>query len=185
MILKGFLISILSIIVPAQSKHNHKPVRTVHYVNIKKYTGKWYEVARINTWFEKDGKEATATYELLEDGSVYVLNECNVYKNGKVEHKKAEAIAKVVDKTTNAKLKVDFTPDWLPDVLKEFAQGDYWIIDLDEINYSYAVVAGPTRDYLWILSRTPTMDLDLFGEILSRCAEQGFDVNKITLDYQR
>lgn len=116
---------------------------------------------------------STATYTIRDDGDIDVVNRCRLNSlDGK--EKVAKGRARVVDKATNAKLKVSFfRPFW----------GDYWIIDLGQ-NYEYAVVGHPGRDYLWILSRTPTMDAKVYSDILGRLKTQGYDVQRLNRTLQ-
>lgn len=128
-------------------------LETVPYVDIKRYQGRWYEIARVpNRFQEKCIGNVTANYALLDNGQVEVINTC-LKKNGETEV--AEGRGKVKDKTTQAKLKVSFF-DVFNRYIFAFA-GDYWVINLDQ-NYGWAVVGTPDRDYGWILSRTPTLD---------------------------
>lgn len=136
-------------------------LETVTKVDLEKYLGKWYEIAHLPAKFQEGCNETTATYSLLGNGIISVLNECK--KNGKV--KTARGKAKIDDKTTNAKLKVTFFWPFY---------GDYWIIKLGQ-DYEYAVVGTPNRKYLWILSRTPQMDDKLFSEILEFVRVKGFN----------
>jgi apolipoprotein D and lipocalin family protein len=143
-------------------------LKTVEYVDIPKYMGTWYEIAKFPQWFEKGLVGVTATYTLLPNGKVQVLN--SGYKNdfnGKL--KVAKGKAWVVDKKSNAKLKVSFF--W------PFA-GNYWIIELGK-DYEYAVVGYESRKYLWILSRKPQMEEALYNELLERIQAKGFDLSKI------
>ena len=145
------------------------PLETVQKVELGKYLGLWYEIARFPTWFQKAGSSATAEYSLREDGKINVLN-TSYFADGKTE--KAKGKAWVADKNTNAKLKVSFF--W------PFA-GDYWVIQLGE-KYDYAVVGHPGRNYLWILCRTPQMDAALYDRVIEKLKEQGYDTNKIFKD---
>ena len=140
-------------------------MRNCQKLLLKKYLGKWYEIARLPAKFQEGCSQTTATYSLSKDGNITVLNEC--IRNGKV--KKAKGKAKVVDKTTGAKLKVTFFWPFY---------GDYWIIKLGN-DYDYAVVGTPNRKYLWLLSRKPTMDENLFSEIVEFVKSKGFDVTSL------
>ncbi len=140
-------------------------LEAVHKVELEKYLGKWYEIAHLPAKFQEGCNETTATYTLLDNGVISVLNECK--KNGKM--KLAKGKAKVVDKTTNAKLKVTFFWPFY---------GDYWIIKLGD-DYSYAVVGTPNRKYLWILSRTRQMDDKLFSELVDFVKSKGFNVENL------
>lgn len=149
-------------------------LETVSNVDLNKYAGKWYEIARYPNKFQKKCVgNTTATYKLNDNGTVQVINEC-LKKNGKVNRAKGKA--RIEDKETNAKLEVRFAPawlSWLPQVW-----GDYWIIDLDE-DYSYAAIGDPDREYFWILSREPEMDDTVYQNILRRAEEKGFNPEKV------
>ncbi len=144
------------------------PPDVVSYVDLKKYTGTWYEISSYPNRFQKGCVGTRATYSLRTDGNIDVLNECyDGSFSGRL--KSARGVAKVVDSSTNAKLKVSF---FLP------FYGDYWIIDLGE-NYDYAVVSNPERKYLWILSRSKFLDEELYLQILKKLEQKGFDINKL------
>jgi len=143
-------------------------LETVPFVDLNRYLGKWYEIATIPANFQKGCTAVTAEYSLRPDGKIKVMNRCR--KNSLAgPEAKAEGKAWVVDKTSNAKLKVSFFL-W-------FA-GDYWIIDLGP-EYEYAVVGHPSRNYFWILSRTPQMDENLYQAILERARQKGYDLSRI------
>jgi apolipoprotein D and lipocalin family protein len=141
----------------------HTDLQTVRTVDLNRYMGKWYEIARYPNRFEKKCvSDITAEYTLRADGKVLVVNSCRKMDgNWNV----SRGTAKVVDKQTNAKLKVTFFWPFY---------GDYWVIDLDP-DYRFAVVSDPARKYLWILSRTPQMDRLTYERIRARIREKGFD----------
>ncbi len=144
-----------------------KEVRTVDRVDLERYVGLWYEIARYPNWFQKKcAREVTATYTLLENGRVEVLNSCRTQSG---ELAKAKGKAKVVDKKTFARLRVTFFWPFY---------GDYWILDLDP-EYRFAVVGEPSRKYLWILSRTPRMEDAEYQAILERLKVNGFDTGRL------
>lgn len=134
------------------------------HVDIERYLGTWYEIARYPNRFEKQCVAVTADYSLRDDGKIRVVNAC---RKGGLDGpiKSIEGKAWVVDRETNAKLKVQFFWPF---------RGAYWIIDLGK-DYDYAVVGHPNRKYLWILSRTPQMEPALYRVIVDRLAEQGYD----------
>ena len=143
-------------------------LETVASVDLERYTGLWYEIARFPHSFQDGCFASTATYSVREDGEIDVVNRCRRDSPDGPEDS-AEGRARVVDPATNAKLEVTFFwPFW----------GDYWIIDLGA-DYEYAVVGHPSRDYLWILSRTPEMDADAYGAILSRLESQGYETSRL------
>jgi len=142
-------------------------LEVVGSVDLSRYAGRWYEIARLPNRFEKKCVDSvTATYTLRSDGKVGVVNRCRK-ANG--EYTTASGKAKIVDKKTNAKLKVTFFWPFY---------GDYWILDLGS-NYEYAVVGAPNRDYLWILSRTPQLDEQLYQGLLTKMAARGFDTERM------
>ena len=145
-----------------------KPLETVSFVDLDRYVGQWYEIARYHHRFQEGCVGSRATYTLRDDRRITVVNECyDKSFSGKLRSVKGKAW--VVDKGSNARLKVSFF--W------PFA-GDYWIIDLGS-NYEYAVVGHPNRKYLWILSRTPVMDEKVYQDILGRLQMQEYDTEKL------
>ncbi len=146
-------------------------LQTVSAVDLKRYMGRWYEIARLPNRFQKKcAGDVTATYSLGEDGKVSVLNQCRD-ASGKLTSAKGKA--RVADKRTNAKLKVTFVKAFF---FWPFG-ADYKIIELGT-DYEYAVVASG-RDYLWILSRTPQMNEEVYRRLVNRAAAQGFDVSRL------
>lgn len=150
-----------------------KDLHTVAHVDLGRYLGNWYEIARKPMRYEDDtATDITATYSLNEDGSVHVLNAC-INKEGEAEQ--SDGQAKPVD-DSNARLEVTFLPQglrWIP-----FTKGDYWIMRLDE-NYHTALVGNPERKYLWLLHRNPQMDEDARAEWLGYAQAQGYDIRDI------
>ena len=142
-------------------------LRTVESVDLSRYSGTWYEIARYPNRFQRDCQsDTTAEYTLRKDGKVQVVNSCR-QKSGKT--KTAWGTAKVADKTTNAKLRVTFFWPFY---------GDYWVIGLSP-DYRYAIVGEPKRKYLWILSRTPEMDETTYQEIIKQIRTAGYDPERL------
>ena len=142
------------------------PLKTVAAVDLQRYSGTWYEVARYPNRFQASCESgSTASYQLLQNGEMEVINRCSEGIGRKI--KEARGRAWVVDGKDNARLKVSF---------KWPFSGDYWIVDLGT-SYEYAVVADPSRRYLWVLSRQPQLDKRVYVGILQRIREQGFDPN--------
>ncbi|HBU70204.1 MAG TPA: hypothetical protein DEE98_07480 [Elusimicrobia bacterium] len=149
-------------------------LKTVDSVDVARYMGSWYEIAKYPQWFENGLVGVTANYTLLPNGKVRVLNSGYIKDfNGKL--KTAKGKAWIVDKKTNAKLKVSFF--W------PFA-GNYWILELGK-DYEYAVVGDNSGKYLWILAREPRMDDVLYSELLKRIQEKGFDISKLEKNPQQ
>ena len=157
---------IISMLFPILSQG--QTLETVQYVDLKKYSGRWYEIASFPQRFQKGCHCTTAEYTLSEKGYMIVENRCNRDSiNGKQSYIKGKAF---VDKNSgNAKLKVQFFWPF---------KGKYWIIDLAD-DYSYAVVSHPNKKYLWILSRTPRMSEEVYKGILSRLQNKGFDLSRL------
>lgn len=149
------------------------PLPTVEFVDLQQYVGKWYEIASYPAFFSAGCTATTAEYTARDDGTIGVVNECRL-DNPSGPVNRIEGTARVVDEVTNAKLKVSFFL---------FIEGDYWIIDLDE-EYQWAVVGEPSRRTLFILSRTPTLDPDIYEGILSRLPELGYDPERLELTLQ-
>jgi apolipoprotein D and lipocalin family protein len=156
------------------TSERHLPaLETVPHVELARYLGTWYEIASFPQRFQRGCTATTATYTLRKDGQLDVINRCRLgCPDGKP--KEARGRARVVDRVTNAKLEVSFfRPFW----------GEYWIIDLAE-DYSYAVVGHPGRDYLWILSRSPTMSDDTYHRILARLRAQRYETSRLVRTLQ-
>lgn len=152
---------------------NLPTLKTVPHVELPRYLGTWYEIASFPQDYQRGCTATTATYTLRDDGPIDVLNRCRL-DSPQGKEKTAHGRARVVDKATNAKLEVSFfRPFW----------GDYWIIELGP-DYSYAVVGHPERDYLWILSRTPTMSAERYQSILGRLQEQGYETSRLVRTLQ-
>ena len=145
-------------------KNIHPYLPTVEKVELERYVGRWYEIARYPHRFEKGCSSVTADYSLQEDGTLLVLNSCCLESEGG-RIKKAEGRAKVVDQVTNAKLKVSFFWPFY---------GDYWILQVDP-DYQYAIVGEPTRKYVWILSRTPVINDRLYDNLVKNISSYGYD----------
>ena len=141
--------------------------QTVPPVDLQRYAGLWYEIAKIPNRFQKKcAGHTTAEYTLRDDNKIKVVNRC-VKEDGSVE--KIEGIAKVVDKVSQARLKVSF---FRPLGISLF-WGDYWIIGLGQ-DYDYAIVGTPNRKYGWILARKPQLSKDKLEDIFQQLREQGY-----------
>jgi apolipoprotein D and lipocalin family protein len=149
-------------------------LKTVEHVDVTKYMGTWYEIAKLPQKYENGLVGVTANYSLLANGKVGVLNKGYVNDFNGIE-KTAKGTARVVDSTTNAKLKVSFFWPF---------SADYWILELGK-EYEYAVVGEDSRKYLWILSRTPQMDEAVYNEVLKRVQAWGFDITKLEKNPQK
>ncbi len=142
-------------------------MKPVQDFEIDRYLGKWYEIARLPNWFEKDLVRVTATYEILQNGKVKVINEG--YNPKKKKYSKAEGKAKFARSEHIGHLKVSFFGPFY---------ADYKIIALDRKEYNYALVASSSK-YLWILSRTPQLDNNTTNMLVDKAKSFGFDVGNL------
>lgn len=147
---------------------DERPVTPVGRVDLERYAGLWYEIAKIPNRFQKQcARGTTAEYTLRDDGRIDVVNRC-IKDNG--EGDEAKGVAKIEDTDSNAKLKVSFVSfiGWRP------FWGDYWIIGLDE-DYRWAVVGTPNRKYGWVLSRKPSLDDVTLATIFELLERNGYE----------
>ncbi len=168
-VLKLLLLTIIMTTTDTRSQ----VLQTVPNVDLKKYSGKWFEIASYPQRFQKGCHCTTAEYTLSDKDYVIVENRCNKDSvTGKQAYIKGKAF--VEKNSGNAKLKVQFFWPF---------KAKYWIIDLAD-DYSYAVVSHPNKKYLWILSRTPKMNDVVYNEILELLKAKGFDLSKLKVTVQ-
>jgi apolipoprotein D and lipocalin family protein len=147
---------------------------TVASVDLSRYVGAWYEIARLPMWFQRHCVDSKAIYSSRPDGLLGVHNEC-VTESGGVEQ--AEGVATVVDPKTNARLMVVFD-NWFARLFGSSREGNYWILDLDP-EYRTAMVGTPDRRYLWILSRTPQLEDSTYQRVVERARQLGYPVSDL------
>lgn len=167
-------VAVTTLYVPLHAAKGGVPLEVAPAVDLNRYAGKWYEIARLPNRFQRDcDANSTATYTLRPDGRITVVNEC---RKADGRSKSAKGTAQVADvKGPNTKLKVTFFWPF---------RGDYWILDLDP-EYRWAVVGEPGRNYLWILSRGPQLDPVRYRQIVERAQRQGFDTARLLKTPQR
>lgn len=147
------------------------PVKSVASVDLNRYLGQWYEIAKFPMYFQrKCVSDTTANYSANDDGTIQVINRCRTESG---EFDQAQGKATVVENSNNTQLKVSFFWPF---------KGDYWVIGLDS-NYQWAVVGTPNRKYLWILSRTAVLPEAQLQAAQKAAIEQGYDLRE--LDYTR
>jgi apolipoprotein D and lipocalin family protein len=174
MIRRGVLLflAVCAALQPAQASEAALPLVTVGAVDPARYVGRWYEIANYPNRFQRDCvTNTTAEYSLQDDGTLRVLNRCTTASGIST----AEGMARRAG-TESDKLEVSFLPAalrWLP-----VGWGDYWVIGLAP-DYRYAVIGEPSRRYLWILARTPTLaDADRIA-IDGLLREKGYDPSRL------
>lgn len=153
---------------PVGNRAVPEPAKTVE---ISRYLGRWYELARYEQGFQKDCEGVSADYARREDGMISVLNRCRK-PDGTI--KDAKGRAKIVDPATNAKLKVSFFGPFY---------GDYWVLDHAD-DYSWSIVGEPSGRYLWILSRDATPGQARLNELIGRVRALGYDTSMLRITQQ-
>jgi apolipoprotein D and lipocalin family protein len=167
------LLTVLLNFVPALENNKANAVTTINNFTIDKYLGKWYEIARLPNYFEKKCNfPITAQYAKQEDGKISVTNTC-IKRNGDTSI--SVGIAVFAQEENIGKLKVTFAPSFLS--WMSFAYGDYWVIDTDYNHYS--LVGDPSRQYLWILSRTTTLKEETINHLKAKALSMGYDLNDL------
>ncbi len=184
--LRTALISILGLLLicigssQAMAQQGDQNVKTIKALDVPRYLGTWYEIAKSPNWFQKKCVSNTkAIYTARPDGNLRVLNSC---KTASGEISEAEGLARQIGAKNSAKLEVRFAPEWLS--FLPLVWGDYWVIDLDP-QYQVAAVSDPKREYLWVLSRTPQLDPKVYEDLLQRLKQQHFDIQKLELTSQK
>ena len=150
------------------------PLDLVESVDLERYQGRWYEIARLPNRFQEQCRgDVTADYSLREDGRVDVVNRCRT-EDGDLES--AKGVARRPDPDRPGALEVRFAPSWLSWLPTVW--GDYQIMSLDE-DYRWALVGSPSREYLWILARKPGMEEARVRSLLDEAGRQGFPVEEV------
>lgn len=158
----------LSVLVLAGCVGRPENIVPVNNFETTRYLGKWYEIARLDHSFERGLSHVTADYSLRQDGGLKVLN--RGYKDADAQWKEAEGKAYFVDKKDVGYLKVSFFGPFY---------GSYIVFDLDQQDYSYSMISGPDKSYLWLLSRAPSMDPALQQRLVEKARGLGFDTSKL------
>lgn len=156
------------------SSSNLPPLTTIADLDVPRYMGTWYEIAKYPNKFQKKCvAETRAEYKPLPGGTVQVTNRCK-----KADGSMDEAIgeARQTGNATSPKLQVSFAPVWLARI--PLVWGNYWVIDLDPA-YQLVAVSEPKREYLWVLSRTPAVSQQAYDALLVRLKAQGFDLDRL------
>lgn len=156
-----------------------QPLEVVPQLDIQKYAGRWYEVARFPNRFQnKCVGDVTAEYTPQPDGRIAVVNRCRT-RDGEMDD--AEGVARPLKDGPAAALEVRFAPSFLSFLPNVW--GDYQVLALDDA-YTYSLVGTPDRKYLWVLSRTPSLDEGTYKKLIEVAAGQGFDTNKLVKTQQ-
>ncbi|NKE47548.1 lipocalin family protein [Roseomonas frigidaquae] len=170
LLLLALLAPVLLLVNACATTPARAPVATVPQVDLARYAGTWFEIARFPNSFQDGGgricTHTTATYTPRPDGTIGVVNRC---RGADGAPRVAEGTAHVVPESGNAKLRVTFFWPFY---------GDYWVLGLDP-SYRWAVVGAPGRDYLWVLARRPELAPGDYAEAVITAAMQGFEVSRL------
>lgn len=159
--------------VTAHAQTSDGALRTIERLDVPRYLGTWYEIARFPNRFQRQCvADTSANYTLREDGTLQVRNRCRL-ADGTMDE--AQGQARQIGGPQSPTLKVRFAPEWLSWL--PFVWGDYWIVDLDA-DYSLAAITDPRRAYAWVLSRTPQVEPARYEALMQRLRAQGLDVGQ-------
>jgi apolipoprotein D and lipocalin family protein len=159
---------------PGVSASSTEPLKTIERLDVARYLGTWYEIAKYPNRFQRQCVADTqALYRLRDDGQLDVINRCR-QASGEV----AEAVGRARQNgpADSPKLEVRFAPAWLSWL--PMVWGNYWVIDLDP-GYQLVAVSEPSREHLWILSRRPTVEAGAYEALLGRLRQKGFDLMRL------
>ena len=160
--------------VPAQTTASPAPLQTIERLDVGRYLGAWFEIAKYPNRFQRQCvRDTQAQYRLRDDGQLDVINRCRE-ANGEM----AEAVgrARQIGAADSPRLEVRFAPAWLSWL--PMVWGNYWVIDLDP-DYQLVAVSEPSREYLWVLSRTPAVEAAAYQALLERLRAKGFDLTRL------
>ena len=170
---RGLLVVVWAALFPLVS-FAEQPVKSIAELDLSRYMGTWYEIAKLPNWFQRKCVQGTqAQYKILGPQKIEVVNKCITAAGEEI---KAVGVARPYSSSQVAQLEVRFAPDWtawLP-----LVWGAYWVLDLDP-DYQLAAVGDPTRSYLWILSRSPVVSAGQYDSLLQRLKVMGFDITKL------
>lgn len=150
------------------------PPKTVDKVDLQRYQGTWYELARLPMFFQRNCAQSEARYALQGDGSLSVSNRCRTLE-GEWQEAEGRAVPQVAGKTSKLWVRFD---NWFSSLLPGVAKGEYWVLYLDD-DYQTALVGHPNRDYLWLLARSPQVAPAMRDKLLDVARGQGYDTTAL------
>ena len=178
--MKTLILKIVLAFMSLAAVANEGELRPSAVLDVPRYMGTWYEIAKYPNRFQKKCvKDTRADYELMSDGAVKVTNRCTL-DNGEVDV--AVGAGRQVGEARSPKLEVRFAPEWLSFI--PWVWGNYWVIDLDP-EYQLVAVSEPKREFLWVLARTPTVNPRAYEELVARLEKRGFDSRKMVVTRQQ
>ncbi|MGL4317760.1 MAG: lipocalin family protein [Pseudomonas sp.] len=150
------------------------PPQTAGQVDLQRYQGTWFELARLPMFFQRNCAQSEAHYRLQSDSSVGVTNRCRTLE-GEWQEARGSAVAQVAGHTDKLWVRFD---NWFSRLFPETVKGDYWVLYLDEA-YQTALVGNPNRDYLWLLSRTAQVSEQTRATLLEQAKARGYDTTEL------
>ena len=174
------VVALIGSCMSTQAVAHEAPLQPIASLDVNRYMGTWYEIAKYPNWFQrKCTRNTQANYQVLGPGKVQVLNRCVTAEGQTIE---ALGQARQIGAADSPKLEVRFAPEWLSFI--PLVWGDYWVIDIDEA-YQLVAVSEPKRQYLWVLSRTQEVRPAALDALLARLKSRGFDLNKLETTAQQ
>lgn len=168
------LLAVSLLVAPGAQAAEAQPLQAIPALDVPRYMGRWYEIAKFPNRFQKQcAGDTTADYQPLEDRQVRVTNRC---RKADGTWDEVVGLARQIGSADSPKLEVRFAPRWLS--FLPFVWGDYWVVDLDR-DYQLAAVSEPKREYLWILSRTPQVAPEKYDALLQRLRAMGLDTGRL------
>ncbi|MBC9249024.1 lipocalin [Pseudomonas alcaligenes] len=150
------------------------PPQTAGQVDLQRYQGTWYELARLPMFFQRNCAQSEAQYQLQSDGSVGVTNRCRTLA-GEWQEARGSAVAQVAGHTDKLWVRFD---NWFSRLFPDTVKGDYWVLYLDD-GYQTALVGNPNREYLWLLSRSPQVSAQTRETLLAQAKARGYDTAEL------
>ena len=159
----------LALLAGCASSSAEAPPASAGQVDLQRYQGTWYELARLPMFFQRNCAQAEAHYALQADGTLAVRNRCQTLQ-GEWQEARGQAFAQQAGQTDKLWVRFD---NWVSRLLPDLTRGDYWVLYLDD-DYRVALVGNPDRQYLWLLSRTPQVSAKTREQLLSIARERGY-----------
>lgn len=174
--MRRVLLSVLIVALSACAGSSEvvEPPQTAGQVDLQRYQGTWYELARLPMFFQRNCAQSEAQYQLQSDGSVGVTNRCRTLA-GEWQEARGSAVAQVAGHTDKLWVRFD---NWFSRLFPDTVKGDYWVLYLDD-DYQTALVGNPNREYLWLLSRSPQVSVQTRETLLAQAKARGYDTAEL------
>ena len=164
----------LALLAGCASSSAEAPPASAGQVDLQRYQGTWYELARLPMFFQRHCVASEAHYRLQDDGRVAVTNRCRT-EDGEWQEANGEAELQQAGHTDKLWVRFD---NWFSKLFPGLSKGDYWVLYLEQ-DYSVALVGHPNREYLWLLSRTPQVSNEVRERLLAEARTRGYDTGEL------